>query len=127
MSEIGIGIIGGGYMGKAHAVAMSAVGPLFGTALRPRVEMVAASSDASAARYAADFGFARSTGDWQELVADPAVDAVVIASPPETHLEITRAVAAVVAPRGNIPTDVSVITCETTVLANLENEHFRSL
>ena len=25
MKEIGIGIVGGGYMGKAHAVAMSAV------------------------------------------------------------------------------------------------------
>ena len=94
MSEIGIGIIGGGYMGKAHAVAMSAVGPLFGTALRPRLEMVAASSDESAARYASDFGFARSTGDWRALVADPKVEAVVVASPPETHLEITRAVAA---------------------------------
>lgn len=26
MAEIGIGLIGGGYMGKAHAVALSAVG-----------------------------------------------------------------------------------------------------
>ena len=45
MAEIGIGIIGGGYMGKAHAVAFSAVGALFGTALRPRLAMVAASSE----------------------------------------------------------------------------------
>ena len=36
MTEIGIGIIGGGYMGKAHAVAMQAVGAVFDTALRPR-------------------------------------------------------------------------------------------
>ena len=36
MSEIGIGIIGGGYMGKAHAVARAAVGAVFGTKLRPR-------------------------------------------------------------------------------------------
>jgi len=94
MAEIGIGIIGGGYMGKAHAVAMSAVGAVFDTTLRPRLEMVAASTDASAARYAKSFGFARSTGDWRVLVADDRVDAVVIASPPETHLEITRAAAA---------------------------------
>ena len=93
MAEIGIGIIGGGYMGKAHAVAMASVGALFDTALRPRLEIVAASSDISAARYAQSFGFARSTGDWRTLVHDPAVDAVVIASPPETHLEITQAVA----------------------------------
>lgn len=94
MAEIGIGIIGGGYMGKAHAVAMSAVGALFGTPLRPRLEMVAATSDASAERHAQAFGFARGTGDWRKLVADPKVEAVVVASPPETHLEITRAVAA---------------------------------
>jgi hypothetical protein len=42
MGEIGIGIVGGGYMGKAHAVAMSAVGAVFDTGLRPRLEMVSA-------------------------------------------------------------------------------------
>jgi predicted dehydrogenase len=35
--EIGIGIVGGGYMGKAHAAAMSAVGAVFETRLRPRL------------------------------------------------------------------------------------------
>jgi ribosomal protein S9 len=44
MGEIGIGIVGGGYMGKAHAVAMSAVGAVFDTGLRPRLEMVSAGS-----------------------------------------------------------------------------------
>ena len=39
MKEIGIGIVGGGYMGKAHAVAMSAVGAVFNTNLRPRLEI----------------------------------------------------------------------------------------
>ena len=71
MSEIGIGVVGGGYMGKAHSVAMAAVGAVFNTKLRPRLEMIAASSPGSAERYRAAFGFARGTGDWQELVADP--------------------------------------------------------
>jgi hypothetical protein len=31
VTEIGIGLVGGGYMGKAHAVAMSAVGAVFDT------------------------------------------------------------------------------------------------
>ena len=94
MSEIGIGIIGGGYMGKAHAVAHSAVGAVFDTPLRPRLEMVAASTPESSQRYAAAFGFARAAPDWQALVADPAVDAIVIATPPEMHLQIVRAAAA---------------------------------
>jgi predicted dehydrogenase len=68
MGEIGIGIVGGGYMGKAHAVAMSAVGAVFDTGLRPRLEMVSAGSPDSAERYRAAYGFRRAARDWQELV-----------------------------------------------------------
>ena len=91
MAEIGIGIIGGGYMGKAHAVAMAAVGAVFDTGLRPRLEMVCAQTATSAERYRAAYGFARSTDDWQVLVRDPRVQAVVIASPQGTHRQIAEA------------------------------------
>lgn len=91
MAQIGIGILGGGYMGKAHAVAMSAVGPVFNTVLRPRLEMVCASSPDSAERYRAAYGFARSTHDWRALVGDPAVEAIVIATPQDTHRAIAEA------------------------------------
>jgi len=91
MTEIGIGIVGGGYMGKAHAVAMSAVGAVFNTALRPRLEMVCASTPASAERYRKAYGFARGTDDWRVLVNDPKVEAVIIAAPQETHQEIAAA------------------------------------
>ena len=91
MTEIGIGIVGGGYMGKAHAAAYGAVGTLFETALRPRLEMVCASSDASAAKYRQAFGFARATSDWRALVNDEKVEAVVIASPQHTHREVALA------------------------------------
>ncbi|WP_420860534.1 Gfo/Idh/MocA family protein [Algirhabdus cladophorae] len=91
MTEIGIGIVGGGYMGKAHAVAYSAVGAVFETALRPRLEMVATSNMGSAEKYRAAFGFARATDDWQVLVDDPRVEAVVIASPQSTHLAVAQA------------------------------------
>ena len=91
MSEIGIGIVGGGYMGKAHAVAMATVAAVFDTPLRPRLEMIAASSLVSAERYRSAFGFNRAAPDWQTLVADPNVGAVVIASPQETHRAIAEA------------------------------------
>lgn len=91
MTEIGIGIVGGGYMGKAHAVAMSSVGAVFNTTLRPRLEMVAATSPESAARYRTRFGFARAARDWRELVADDRVEAVIVASPQSTHREIAQA------------------------------------
>lgn len=91
MRQIGVGIIGGGYMGKAHSVAMAAVGAVFDTQLRPRLEMICATSEASAERYRAAYGFARATADWRVLVSDPAVQAVVIASPQETHRAIAEA------------------------------------
>ncbi|MEM9970297.1 MAG: Gfo/Idh/MocA family oxidoreductase, partial [Pseudomonadota bacterium] len=91
MSEIGIGVVGGGYMGKAHSVAMAAVGAVFDTALRPRLEMICASSDASAERYRKSLGFARATADWRALVADERVEAVVIATPQSLHKDIAEA------------------------------------
>ena len=91
MREIGIGLVGGGYMGKAHAVAMAAVGAVFDTALRPRLEMIAAASAHSAERYRRAYGFARAAADWRALVADPRVEAVVIAAPQATHRAIAEA------------------------------------
>lgn len=91
MRDIGIGLVGGGYMGKAHAVALSAVGAVFDTPLRPRLQTIAAASPASAEGYRRAYGFARAASDWRDLVADPAVEAVVIASPQATHRAIAEA------------------------------------
>lgn len=91
MTQLGIGLIGGGYMGKAHAVAYAAVGAVFNTALRPKLEMIAASSPESAEAYRKGFGFARAAPDWQTLVADPLVQAVIIAAPQATHRAIAEA------------------------------------
>ncbi len=91
MAEIGIGIVGGGYMGKAHAVAMLAVGAVFNTTLRPRLEMVCATTTDSAEAYRKAYGFARATADWRALVNDPKVEAVIIASPQSTHRAVAEA------------------------------------
>ncbi|WP_171135073.1 Gfo/Idh/MocA family protein [Ruegeria sp. HKCCD7221] len=111
MPEIGIGIVGGGYMGKAHSVAMSAVGAVFNTALRPRLEMICASSPESAERYRIAYGFRRSTEDWRTLVNDPAVEAVVIASPQTTHRQIAEAAFALGKP----------VLCEKPLGSSLED------
>ena len=91
MAGIGVGLIGGGYMGKAHAVALSAVGAVFNTALRPRLELICATNMASAERYRVAYGFARATDDWQAVVNDPQVDAIWIAAPQSTHRDIALA------------------------------------
>jgi len=89
--KIGIGIIGAGYMGKAHSVAYASVGAVFNTRLRPVLEMICTSTEDGAKRRAQEFGFNRSTGDWRQLVSDPKVEAVIIASPQDTHKDIALA------------------------------------
>jgi predicted dehydrogenase len=111
MTKIGIGIVGGGYMGKAHAVAMSAVGAVFNTQLRPVLEMVCATSQASAEGYRAAFGFNRATDNWEELVNDPKVEAIVIASPQSTHRAIAEAAFALGKP----------VLCEKPMGASLDD------
>lgn len=92
--HIGIGVIGAGYMGKQHSVAMLAVGAVFNTTLRPRLEMISTTSDEGAAARAREFGYARSTGDWRKLVADPKVEAVIVATPAAAHKEMVLAAVA---------------------------------
>lgn len=91
MRRIGIGIIGGGYMGKAHAAAYHAVGAVFETNLRPVCEMICTTSEEGAQEKAKMLGFNRSTADWRVLVRDPLVEAVVIAAPQEFHKDIALA------------------------------------
>lgn len=111
MAELGIGILGGGYMGKAHAVAMLAVGAVFNTALRPRLEMVCATTADSAERYRKAYGFARATADWRALVSDPKVDAIVIASPQSMHRAVAEAALALGKP----------VFCEKPMGASMED------
>ncbi len=90
MKNIGIGLIGGGYMGKRHAVALQAVGALFNTNLRPVCEMICTTSEKGARKKAQELGFKNSTHDWKELLENPKVEAIIIASPQETHREIAE-------------------------------------
>ncbi len=113
MTDIRIGIVGGGYMGKAHAVAFSAVGAVFNTVLRPRLEMVCATSPDSAERYRQAYGFARATSDWRKLVDDPDIDAIVIATPQYTHRAIAEAAFALGKP----------VLCEKPLGASLADSH----
>jgi predicted dehydrogenase len=78
-------------MGKAHSVAMSAVGAVFDTALRPSLEMICTTTEAGAADKARALGFRRATANWRALVEVPEVEAVVIASPQHTHRDIALA------------------------------------
>ena len=91
MKEIGIGVIGTGFMGKAHSIAYSASASVFGTGLRPRLEMVCDLSPERAQVRAADLGFSRYSSNWREVVNDPAVELISVCTPNDTHAEISIA------------------------------------
>jgi predicted dehydrogenase len=91
MTEIGVGVIGTGFMGKAHSIAYSASASVFGTGLRPKLEIVCDLSPQRASQRATDLGFSRYTDKWQEVVEDPAVQLVSVCTPNDTHAEIAIA------------------------------------
>ncbi len=88
MKEVRIGLIGTGYIGKAHAIAYAQAPTVFNLRGRLVREMVAEVTPELAAERAQAFGFNRSTGDWRALVADPAIDVVDICSPNHLHKEM---------------------------------------
>src|SRR5688572_13245343 len=90
-AAIRFGLIGSGFMGRAHSIALHSVAATFGADYA--VECVAlADATAERARQAASsLGFAHSTGDWRELIADPRIDVVDICTPNHLHAEMALA------------------------------------
>ena len=93
--EVGIGIIGTGFMGKAHALAFGAVRAVFADSVvpmaAPRLEMICDTPEQRAIDKADQFGFSRATGDWHQLVNDARVDVVCITTPNRLHHEMALA------------------------------------
>ena len=91
MKKLGIGIIGTGFMGKAHAFAYRAALAAFPDIPVPVLRSIADVDAASAAKAAAQYGFETSTGNWRDLINDPAVDVVSITTPNTLHKEMAMA------------------------------------
>jgi len=91
VKTIRIGLVGSGFMGKAHSLAYRSVGAVFRLPVQPVLELLADATPESAAAAARDFGFARSTGDWRALVTDPRVDVVSVATPNALHAPVALA------------------------------------
>jgi predicted dehydrogenase len=88
---LGVGLIGSGYMGKCHALAWNSVAPVFGDVERPRLVSLADASAELAERKGREFGFAGSTGNWRDLLADPGIDVISIAAPNQFHADMAVA------------------------------------
>jgi predicted dehydrogenase len=92
--RIGVGVIGFGWLGRAHSRSLARIPMLFAErAYDPVLEICADPAPGAADEAVAAFGFARGTADWRRVVDDPAVDAVWIAAPNMLHVELVEAVA----------------------------------
>lgn len=94
MRELGVGLIGTGFMGKTHALAWRNVRAVMGDVPAVRLAVLADTPETKAQEMAGQFGFDRATADWRQLVADPAVDVVSITTPNGLHREMALAVLA---------------------------------
>lgn len=92
MKEIRIGLVGSGWMGKAHSSALADAQMLFGPEYGVAKFVVVADSNEAAAKAAQEkIGFERVTTDWHDVVTAPDVDLVDIATPNAFHYEVARA------------------------------------
>jgi predicted dehydrogenase len=92
--RVNVGLIGAGFMGKAHSLAYAAMPMFFWPAPAVPHRRVLAELDAAVASEAARrFGFEQCTGDWREVVASEEIDVVDIAVPNDAHAEIAIAAA----------------------------------
>ena len=82
---LGIGFIGAGWMGRAHAHVLHTISHIAPLAQRLRLVAVAGRSPERVERVARDFGFERWTTRWEEVIEDPAVDVVANLAPNQLH------------------------------------------
>ncbi len=95
MSTLGIGVIGMGWMGQVHARSYSLARQRFPDSDVAARLVICSDSVAARAESARELlGFESATTRWQDVVAQPDVDIVNIATPNNLHLEIVEAAAA---------------------------------
>lgn len=88
---LNIGLIGTGFMGKAHALGFSAAPRVFDLTHDLVLHTVADVFEGAALAAARAYGFAHHTTDWRAMVADPAIDVISITAPNALHKEMSLA------------------------------------
>jgi len=92
--EVGIGIVGYGLMGRAHAYGYTVAPHIRELPATPRLRAISGRSRESVERAARVYGVERWTTDWREVVSSADVEIVDVCTPPGAHAEVVEAAAA---------------------------------
>lgn len=90
---LNIGMVGYGFMGRAHSNAYRTVGNFFELDRQPVLKAVAARDAAKARAFARSWGYESIESDWRALVNRSDIDAIDICTPNDLHAEIAIAAA----------------------------------
>jgi predicted dehydrogenase len=91
--ELRIGLVGYGFMGRAHTNAYKRVNDFFPVPFRPVLTAVCGRNREKVEEFATHWGYESTETDWRTLVQRPDVDAIDIAVPNNMHAEIAIAAA----------------------------------
>jgi len=92
--RVGVGVVGFGWLGRAHARSLARIPMLFADrAYDPVLVACADPAPGMADEAVATFGFASAGADWRRVIDDPAVDVVFVAAPNMLHVELVEAAA----------------------------------
>jgi predicted dehydrogenase len=84
-------LIGSGYMGRAHAIALHSAAAAFGADYAVECATLVDATPQRAEEAARALGFANGSADWRAVVADPSIDVVDICTPNYLHAEMALA------------------------------------
>ncbi len=88
-----IGLIGYGFMGRAHSNAYAKVGNFFDSEYQLVRQAVCARDEEKARQFASRWGYASVETDWRKLIARDDIDLIDIAVPNNLHAEMAIAAA----------------------------------
>ena len=91
--KLNIGIVGYGFMGRAHSNAYRQVNRFFDCEYQPVLKLACGRNKERVEAFADNWGYEESTQDWRELILSADIDAIDIAAPNHMHKEIAIAAA----------------------------------
>jgi predicted dehydrogenase len=90
---LNVGMIGYGFMGRAHSNAYKQVGQFFPSEHKVVLKAACARDEGKISEFAKQWGYESIETDWKKLIARPDIDVIDICTPNNLHKEIALAAA----------------------------------